>query len=151
MRLRHALCGGVTAAVLVLALVACGQQREATLSDALKRGDLQAAQEQVASSSRTQWRQDTDTLVRAHGALRIVATSGGTTGVPPGFPLHHAIYRIAFADGHERCLWVEARGGGELTLVNGGYVDCGTIPAPSVVTRQVIASPPIRATPRATP
>jgi hypothetical protein len=53
-------------------------------------------------------------------------------GFPPLFDQRESIYRIAFADGYERCLWVRGRGSnGLLDLVNGGYVDCATMPAPS--------------------
>ncbi len=127
----------ITAALIITGLAACGpttpRQREDTLRVALNANDLQTAQEQFVAGSRAQWRQDSEALVTAHGAMRIPTASGGQGGFPPGFATHYAIFRTTFADGYDRCLWVEGRGGGALTLVNGGYVDCGTIPAPSVV------------------
>lgn len=141
----------IAVAAIVAGLAACGpvtpRQREDTLRVALNANSLQAAQEQLVAGSRTQWRQDSELLVKAHGAMRLASASGGTAGFPPGFATHYAIFRIAYADGYERCLWVEGRGGGALTLVNGGYVDCGTIPAPSVV----YGTPHIPGTPPATP
>lgn len=127
----------ITATIIIVGLAACRPvnmpNREDALHAALNRNDLQVAQDQLVAGSRVQWRQDSEALVAAHGAMRIPTASGGQGGFPPGFAKHYAIFRTTFADGYERCLWVEGRGSGALTLVNGGYVDCGTIPAPSVV------------------
>lgn len=124
-------------AIIIVGLAACGPvsmpDREDALRAALNSNDLQAAQDQFVAGNQAKWRQDSETLVTAHGAMHIPTASGGREGFPPAFANHHAIFRIAFADGYERCLWVEGRGGGALNLVNNGYVDCGTIPAPSMV------------------
>ncbi len=101
--------------------------------DAVARGDFGRAQGQIVANQRAQWRQDTEALVKGHGAVRIPVWSGGRSGFPPGFDQRQAIYRLVFADGYERCLRVRSRGSrGSLELVDGGYVDCATVPAPSV-------------------
>ncbi len=120
--------------LLVSFLAACGglaprASREERFRAAFRAGDWQQAQEQLSAASGAQWRQETAALVQRHGALRIIAFSGSRDG----FDRREAIYRLAFADGYERCLWVGGRGdGGALDVKNGGYVDCGTIPAPAV-------------------
>ena len=114
-------------------LVACGASREERFRAALRAGDWQQAQEQLSSADGAQWRQETVALVQRHGALRIAVASGSRDGFPPGFERREAIFRPAFADGYERCLWVGGRGsGGALDVLHGGYVDCAMIPAPSV-------------------
>lgn len=122
----------------IMFLMACGglaphASREERLRAALRAGDWQQAQEQLSTASGAQWHQETEALVQRHGALRIVAFSGGRDGFPPGLDRREAIYRLTFADGYERCLWVGGRGGGNaLDVLRGGYVDCATIPAPEV-------------------
>lgn len=124
--------------VPVLFLAACGglalrASREERFRAALRAGDRQQAQEQLSTASGAQWRQETEALVQRHGALRIIAFSASRDGFPPGLDRREAIYRLAFADGYERCLWVGGRGGGgALDVLHGGYVDCATIPAPEV-------------------
>ena len=69
--------------------------------------------------------------MRRHGAPRVVAMGGHRSGFPPGFKRREAVYRLAFADGYERCLWVQSRGAsGLLDPVGPGYADCATVPAP---------------------
>lgn len=122
---------------VTLGLVGCRPSfqagREGPFFAALWGGDLARAEAELTTGSRAAWRADTEALVRAHGAMRPVAGSGGDSGGIPGFTDHYALYRIAFADGYERCLWVRGTGASKLTLVNGGYVACATVSAPSVV------------------
>ena len=122
--------GAITAALF---LVACGVSREEQFRAALQAGNWQQAEGQLSAASGAQWRQETEALVLRHGALRIAISSRSQDGFPPGFDRREAIYRFAFADGYERCLWVGGRGSsGALEVLQGGYVDCGTIPAPAV-------------------
>ena len=128
---RYLFAVGVLFAALFL--VACGVSREEQFRAALQAGNWQQAEEQLSAASGAQWRQETEALVRRHGALRIAISSRSQDGFPPGLDRREAIYRLAFADGYERCLWVGGRGGGgALDVLRGGYVDCGTIPAPAV-------------------
>lgn len=128
---------GCSALVLVaIVLVGCRPSfqagREGPFFAALWRGDLAGAEAELTAGSRAAWRADTEALIRAHGAIRPMAATGADNGGIPGFTDHSVLYRIAFADGYERCLWVKGTGASDLTLVNGGYVACSTVPAPSI-------------------
>jgi hypothetical protein len=148
MTLQRRLCAVCVLSLLALALAGCRPSfqagREPAFFAALFRSDLAGAERELVSQSRATWRADTEALLRAHGAMRPGAATGGDSGGVPGFTDHFTLYRIGFADGYERCLWVKGTGASELTLVNGGYVDCATVPAP-----RVVYSGP--ATPRTTP
>lgn len=128
-----ALAAGLAiAGLLVGGLPAVGGPRADRLRDALHRGDLQRAEQQLARAYRAPWRRETEALVRRHGAPRVVVSSGYRGPFRLGFERRETIYRLAFADGAERCLWVRGRGaGGLLAPVGAGYFDCATIPAPS--------------------
>ncbi len=104
--------------------------RDVQLHAALQQGHLRYAEGQLMSAHRGWWRQETEALVRHHGPLRVIAVGGRRTGSLPGFRQRQATYRLTFADGYERCLWLHGRGTyGLLQPVGAGYVDCATIPA----------------------
>ena len=108
-----------------------GDTHEAHFRAALRVGDWSHAAMELHDADRAPWQRATEALVGGHGALRIAAASTDWNGAP-SFDYQDVIYRLAFADGYERCLWLRGQGGDPLAIRNGGYVDCATIAAPGV-------------------